>query len=378
MTPATHRGGRAVESPDALQAVVSASLAPMAVCQLNGRLAAVNSACLQLWGYSRASEMVGRPAEKFWQSAATIRRLLGASPACGVWVGEATARRKDGKALEIHLSAVLFCDEYGTPAGFVLSCFDLSGRKRAEAAAAHQKQLRRLAGELSLAEEHERQRIAGDLHDEVGQLLALAKMKMDLLDPHSLREGGSSDSLREAHELVRLAADKLPSVIFDLNSPVLYREDLEAALKRLTGEMETRHGLRIAFRDGHPGLILASDLRVFLFRAVRELLFNVVKHARAKNVKVSVHSTGEELRIAVEDDGVGCAPVRLAGGVTTRNGFGLSNIRERLALLGGRMKTRSSPGQGTLVTLSVSLGTQQSEARGEALSSAAPGVSAVV
>jgi PAS domain S-box-containing protein len=324
----------------------------MAICNPGGRVAYVNPACVKFWGYQRAEEMVGRPAMKFCRSPEKVRQMQEALLSGGMWVGEAAARRQDGTTLDIHLSAALIRDASGQPVGIVGSCLDITAHKRVAAeAAAHQQQLRLLAGELSLAEERERQRIAGELHDEVGQLLALAKLKMDLLDADVSTGGSSPDSLREVYKLVSEAAGKLPSVVFDLSAPTLYRESFEAALGQLAAEMGERHGLRIAFCDDGRATALDGDLRVFLFRGVRELLVNVVKHARAENVQVSVLSTAREVLVAVEDDGVGCDPARLTGYSTGRGGFGLHNIRERVAYLGGRMEARSKPGHGTRVAL---------------------------
>jgi PAS domain S-box-containing protein len=361
---------REEKSLDILRAALSTSSTPMAIYNPDGRMAYVNPAGVKFWGYGRAEEMVGRPVLKFWRSVEKASLVREALRAGGAWVGDAVARRQDGTRRDIHLSVALIREASGRPVGLVASCLDMTAHKRAETeAATHRQQLRRLAGEMSLAEERERRRIAGDLHDEVGQLLALAKLKMDLLNPEVSAGGGSFAPLREVYELVSEAAGKLPSVVFDLNAPALYREGFETALGQLAAEMGERHGLRVAFSDDGRAAALDGDMRVFLFRAVRELLVNVAKHARADNVQVSVLSTAREVLVAVEDDGVGCDQARLTGRSTGRGGFGLGNIWERMTYFGGRVEVRSRSGQGTRIALVLPLadGRGQKRPSGEAL-----------
>jgi signal transduction histidine kinase len=101
---------------------------------------------------------------------------------------------------------------------------------------------------------------------------------------------------------------------------------------------------------------LGDDLRAVLFEAVRELLYNVVKHAQARGATVSLRREGGEIRVMVEDDGVGFARDSAASRQARGGGFGLFNVRERLAHFGGRLQVESAPGRGTCVTLVAPLG----------------------
>jgi signal transduction histidine kinase len=104
---------------------------------------------------------------------------------------------------------------------------------------------------------------------------------------------------------------------------------------------------------------LNNEGRVLLFRAVRELLFNVLKHAQTSRARVRLHRDGDHVRLAVEDNGVGFAPDRLCASSAKIEGFGLFSIRERLNYFHGRMEINSVPGQGTTVILTIPLSSKK-------------------
>ncbi len=229
---------------------------------------------------------------------------------------------------------------------------DIVERKKTEARLrAYRRRLRELASELVLAEEHLRRRIARDLHDDVGQELLSVKMRLA-----ELRKGGRASAKRSAAlegiiKSVDRTIQNTRSLLFDLSPPVLYELGFEPAVEWLTEKLETDHGLAAVFEDDGQAKPLTDDLRIGLFRAVRELLVNIVKHAQAKNVKVSARRDGPNIRVEVEDDGVGfdVEQTQIPGDLS--NGFGLFDIRERLHHFGGTFQLESKPGQGTRVTL---------------------------
>jgi signal transduction histidine kinase len=141
---------------------------------------------------------------------------------------------------------------------------------------------------------------------------------------------------------------------FKISPPILYELGLEAALEWLTERFGREHGLLTFFESDRQPKSLDEDLKILVFQAVQELLVNVVKHANARNLKVSVWREGDILQVGVEDDGVGFNPQDL-GLRHGEGGFGLFSIRERLRPLGGNLRVSSEPGQGTEVTLSVPL-----------------------
>ena len=211
---------------------------------------------------------------------------------------------------------------------------------------AYQGQLRSLASELILAEEKERRRIASDLHDQIGQALAVSLLSLGGLEA-SASSPEVSGRLREVRELIDQAFRDSRSLAFDLSPPILYELGLDAAVEALAQQMQARHGIRIAFEgDEHPKP-LDDGVRVLLFQSVRELLFNVIRHAQAGKAKISVHRDQNDIQIEVEDDGVGFDASRVGVSAGRPGGFGLFNLRERLDLLDGRFEIESRPGRGT-------------------------------
>jgi len=224
-------------------------------------------------------------------------------------------------------------------------------RKRAEEEShRYQRQLGLLASRLALSGERERRRIAAYLHDRVGQSLAVARIKLGALWSSPLASG-LDEALHDVAELIDEAIEDTHSVTFDLSSPVLYELGFEAAVKWLAEETQERHGIATEFEtDGQPKP-MGEDVRVVLYQAVKELLVNVVKHAQAGKAKVSVERDGGDVRVTVADDGVGFNVSEARPGRSGSGGFGLFNIRERLAQLGGHFGIQSEPGRGTRVIL---------------------------
>jgi PAS domain S-box-containing protein len=208
---------------------------------------------------------------------------------------------------------------------------------------AYQEQLQSLASELSLSEERERRRIATNLHDRIGQSLAFARLTLA-----SLSQDGP---IKEVRELIEQAIVDTRSLTFELSPPVLYELGLAAGLEWLARKIQQDHGIQTRFHDDGQPKPLDEKFRVVLFQAVRELLVNVVKHARATHARVLLRREADALRIIIEDDGVGFDVSHLTAKPDAIRTFGLFNIRERVEYLGGRMKIRSEPGSGTRVTL---------------------------
>jgi signal transduction histidine kinase len=136
------------------------------------------------------------------------------------------------------------------------------------------------------------------------------------------------------------------SLTFELSSPVLTELGLEAAVSNwLTEQIEQKHGIVTVFTDRGQAKPLEEDIRALLFRSVRELLANVVKHSKADRVRLSVSREDDQIVIHLEDNGVGFAPDEVLIG-NEAGGFGLFSIRERLSQMEGSLEIHSSPGQG--------------------------------
>jgi signal transduction histidine kinase len=215
---------------------------------------------------------------------------------------------------------------------------------------------------LSLAEERERRRIATGLHDDACQNLVLSKMKLQRL-PEPLPQV-DLDEIADICETIDRTLESIRGLIFDLSSPTLYRFGLEAAIKELLEDKVKAQGnLRGSFHDDGAAKPLAQDVRVLLFQSVRELLNNVLKHARAHSVTVDIARLDDMVRVTVADDGVGFEKEDIPTGPSRSRGFGLFSIKERLDLIGGRLDIDSQPGRGSRFTLLARLATEARAAR---------------
>ncbi len=219
---------------------------------------------------------------------------------------------------------------------------------------AYQLQLRTLASQLALVEEKQRRHIASELHDRVGQTILTAKMKLEGMEA-SAEDPDQARQLARVHELMDTVIKDTRSLIFEISPPVLYEVGFAAALEWLCDQMKDRHGIRIEFSDADTSIDIAEDLSVILFQAVRELLFNVAKHANTDSASLSLQVTDERLRITVRDNGSGFdVASRHAAGPDA--GYGLFSIREALRRFDGDLTLQSQSDLGTTATVSVEIG----------------------
>ncbi|MCK5570850.1 MAG: PAS domain S-box protein [Spirochaetes bacterium] len=218
----------------------------------------------------------------------------------------------------------------------------------------YQTKLRSMASRLTLTEERERRRIAIELHDCIGQNLAISKIKLGALQ-NSIGSGNISRPLKEIRELVDQAIRDTRSLTFDLSPPILYELGFEAALEWLSENISKQHGIPVKYvkdSNSHP---VNEHTSVIIFQTVRELLLNVVKHAKTNSVCVSVMKNGRNVYITVKDDGKGFDISGVNPYKNTTGGFGLFSIRERLNYIGGELEINSKPGHGTKVIMRLPL-----------------------
>jgi PAS domain S-box-containing protein len=227
---------------------------------------------------------------------------------------------------------------------------DITEQKQAERDLhAYQERLRALASELTVTEERERRRIATELHDGAAQSLAFARIQLASARK-AIAEAETAKKLDDVSQILRETLGQIREVLLDLSSPSMNEIGLGVAISEwLEQQIGRRHGLKTSFTDQCGEVPLDNDVRAMLFRNTRELLTNVVKHARAKTVSVCMESTGVALRITIEDDGVGLDPDNAAEKMD--GGFGIFSIRERMLDLGGSLEIVSARGKGCEATL---------------------------
>lgn len=210
----------------------------------------------------------------------------------------------------------------------------------------YQKQLQSLASQMSLVEERERRRIASELHDSLGQTLALAKIKLGQCNKSAGSVPGLNDNIRDILLIVEQCIKETRSLTFELSPPVLYELGLDQAIKWLVDQFKEKFSIQITFTSEGIEGSFDSNIRFFLFQAVRELIFNIVKHADSQKADISLTARDGRLRIQVEDYGKGFvfSPEKTTG-------YGLFNLRERFNLINGNVIIQSNSGSGTKVIL---------------------------
>ncbi|MDK9714608.1 MAG: PAS domain S-box protein [Sulfuritalea sp.] len=208
--------------------------------------------------------------------------------------------------------------------------------------------LRRLAAQLTVTEERERRMLAQDLHDNLGQLLAVIKIKLTSLAGNELQP-----EIDKVMALVDQAEQSARSITLELSPPILHRLGLMPALEWLGDEIERVYGISVEVDGSACESGLGPELEAVLYRATRELLINVAKHAKVHRARVSVMCDEGELILCVSDDGCGFDRNAHGGPLSGQRSFGLSSIYERIVNLGGAMEVDSSPGNGTTINLRV-------------------------
>ena len=205
--------------------------------------------------------------------------------------------------------------------------------------------VRQLATELTYAEQAERKRIGQVLHDDLQQLLYALQVRMEMVGRALSASGATSESLDEANRLVDRAVRTTRTLTVDLSPPILEGEGFERALLWVAHRMEEAHDLKVTV-GGETDVEVNPDIQILLSRIVRELLFNVVKHADTDEVRLHVETEGDRVIVTVSDEGSGFDVNEMADGAS---GFGLFSSRERLVVIGGDLAVESAPGEGTTI-----------------------------
>ncbi|MBE9581358.1 MAG: ATP-binding protein, partial [Proteobacteria bacterium] len=214
--------------------------------------------------------------------------------------------------------------------------------------------------------EKERRRLAADLHDQVCQSLALANIQLDLARK-STSESKLADKFNDISDTLLETLKNTKQLMFELSSPSMHEIGLSSAISEwLEVQIGNRHSLKTKVIDNIPDnrrKTLDPNVRAILFRNVRELLVNVVKHARAKKVSVRLEDRNTNIRIIVEDDGIGFDPRAVIQAGSKIGGFGLFSIEELMADLSGSLRIVSEPGKGCTAILSAPFGVDDRQER---------------
>jgi two-component system sensor histidine kinase UhpB len=269
----------------------------------------------------------------------------------------------NGERRLVEIIASPLWEADGTFQGIIESVRDITERKRAEEALQqYTERLRALAAQLAEVAEAERQRLARELHDQVGQNLTALGINLNIIRTQMSEEAAAPvrSRLDDSLSLVEQTAARIRDVMADLRPPVLDDYGLVAALHWYGEQFARRTDIAVVVEGVEPVPRLAARVENALFRIAQEALTNVAKHAQATHVTVTVEVDSGTLRLVVADDGIGfdpsallrAGPAHLAQPDGSR-GWGLLTMTERAEAVGGRCCFESDPGQGAQVIVEV-------------------------
>jgi two-component system CheB/CheR fusion protein len=311
------------------------------ICDLEDRVIAWNKGAQKMYGYTEAQALgmsIRRlmPANKLLRARELVR--VSAAPI------ETQRRSKAGRLLDVLLTVTVLRDEKGQPVEVATTERDITEQKRAE------REFHRLHARVISAQEIERQRLARELHDGVGQILSGVKYRLQALPGKMTLSGGAEAKILKVGgfldhaiaEIRRVSQNLMPAELVDLG--------LEPALLTLCREFKERSGIHVTVRTVPTSA--SPDLALALYRIAQEALNNIGKHSKATMAVVALEREGKKIVLNVSDNGVGLKP---AGRRQASRGLGLGNMRQRAESVGGTIEFHSTSGAGTKLSVRVPL-----------------------
>lgn len=236
-------------------------------------------------------------------------------------------------------------------AAFAKRCLRGAERVRLiEELAAREEQVRSLAAHLLQAEEDERTRISRELHDDAGQAMLFLRLHLEMMEksaPSDLRP-----KLMEARGVAERIIVEIRRIIAALHPSAVEELGLTTAIRHLSARFRRLYPIQLRLRLAPYTACLSRETEAAIYRIVQECYQNIAKHSGASRVNLLLRSTDTLLELKVEDDGVGFDVERA---MAQPKSFGLKGLRERVALLGGRLEFRSSPGHGVTIAMRLPL-----------------------
>ena len=335
-------------------AIIDSSKDAIVSKDVNGIILSWNRGAEETFGFA-ADEVIGRsitiiiPKDRLNEEQGILDRVHNGQPISHY---ETVRQRKDGTLIDISLSVSPVRDANGKIIGASKIARDVTASRRAELAMRE----REMMGRLVEAQEAERNRIARDLHDHLGQQLTALRLKLESLkskvvsDPHLAAEVAATQEYASRIDL------DINYLAWELRPTELDQLGLTDPLRSFVREWSTTYGIAAEFhslkdKNGRFDPALETNL----YRIVQEGLNNILKHADANNVSVLLDQRDDLLVLIIEDDGKGFDPEGKRRKGLSGGGLGLIGMRERTALLGGTLEIESRTGGGTTVYARVPL-----------------------
>jgi PAS domain S-box-containing protein len=353
--------------------LIESSLDPLVTISPDGTITDVNEASVRVTGIPR-EQLIGTDFSACFTDPERAREgYLRVFSDGEVHDYPLAIKHRTGQITDVLYNASIYRDEQGKVQGVFAAARDVTARNLALAALknAHDRlevrvaertaalqeahdQMKKVSFELVWAEEKERERIAGELHDQVGQSLLLAKMKLDALEDQ-LTNPALHAYAAEAAALVEQSIIDIRTLTFRMRPPILDTAGIETALQWLCSSITNDYHLQVDFFSDDQPKPMSAEVRYSLYQAVRELLLNVVKHARTSHAELSLTTGQTGLTVQVIDGGIGFTHPDAHLKHIENGGYGLYNVQQRIEQMGGRFTIDSLPGRGTSATILVPL-----------------------
>jgi PAS domain S-box-containing protein len=360
------------ESAERLRAVFNQAAVGISIVSLDGRFVEVNQRCIDILGYPIAelrnltiSNVTH--ADDLEATRCNISRLL--SGAISHFAYEKRYVRKDGRVVWSLTTVNFLQDAEGKPQFLLGVLEDITSRKLAESSlrethdhlekrveerTAELKQanesLRDLSARLLKVQDDERRRLARELHDSVGQILAALSMNISVVQSQSGKlDSLGSRAVLENAQLVRQVSNEIRTLSHLLHPPLLEIAGLASALRWYVDGFSERSNIKVDVEIPSDFSRLPNDTELAIFRIVQECLTNIHRHSGSSTASIQIQQEGSRLRVEVRDYGKGIPLAKQKEILdSSRGGVGFGGIRERLRQLGGSLEVQSN-GTGTVV-----------------------------
>jgi PAS domain S-box-containing protein len=347
------------ESANKLKTIVNAVSEGLAIVDENHRILEANEFLFELFGLKR-EKAINKKCHKIfgpWEETCKecpLKKLFEKNESSPVI--EKTKVSKNGMIQYFSIQCYPIPNYNKKKLQSVISIRDITERKNMEKKNIqnYKRKMKNLSHKLTLAEEHERKRIATDLHADIGQTLAFLKLKIGELKEKKYSQN-MYKSLEEIYDLVQNAITSARSLMSQISPTILYELGFIPAVDWLAESILKENDIEYEFSDDGKEKPLTEDIRILLFQAVRELLTNIRKHSKAKKVKISIKRTREDIQIEIADNGIGFDTSALDSYCEKDVGFGLLNIRSRIDVVGGSFEIESHKKRGTKIILKAPL-----------------------
>jgi PAS domain S-box-containing protein len=326
----------------------------VAITNQHGVITYVNENCCAVSGY-QASEIIGNNQyimHAGYQHSGNYGKLWSTIQSGTTWHGDFLNFTKEGEPYWVDTIIIPFKDEHNQPSQYLAISNNITDRKKLEAALAEQQnnEQKKMIITALAAQENERNIIGRELHDNVNQLLVATKLMISLMIQRAGCAGIADDLLQQCNENIFVAIEENRKIARVLASPDFETETLPDQLRKLTESMLTITGLKIQIDTRFfSESMLDKQQKLGVYRILQEQCTNIVKHAFAKNVFITLQTTGHTFKMIIADDGKGTET-----GIEVR-GVGLKNIASRVELFNGIVNTKSSPGCGFTLEIEIPL-----------------------